>query len=163
MGCARGAQDTRDLLRADVDTFQRIVDYHAAQLSVGAIAEQDVLRTRLEGERLAIAANLAALAALHAPKGSNCRKRIGDADYGDVVLTDALDVRDATVAQVPFEKVLKKQRPSVTAARAALVEAKARARVQDVAARPNSVALLGYKTHAPARSPGWREYRPSRG
>jgi len=139
---ARGAQDTRDLLRADVDTFQRIVDYHAAQLSVGAIAEQDVLRIRLEGERLAIAANLAALAASRAR--IELQKEIGDADYGDVVLTDALDVRDATVAQVPFEKVLE-QHPSVTAARAALVEARARARVQDVAARPNIAALLGYK------------------
>ena len=53
---ARGAQDTRDLLIANADTFQRVVDYHNAQLSVGVIAEQDVLRIRLEGERLQIGA-----------------------------------------------------------------------------------------------------------
>jgi outer membrane protein, heavy metal efflux system len=58
---ARGAQDRRDLLIANANTFQRVVDYHNAQLSVGAIAEQDVLRIRLEGERLQIGARLAAL------------------------------------------------------------------------------------------------------
>ena len=139
---ARGAQDARDLLQAHVDTFQRIVDYHAAQLSVGAIAEQDVLRIRLEGERLAIAANLAALAASRAR--IELQKEIGEPEYGNVVLTDALDARDAMVAPVSFEQVLE-QHPSVTAARAALAEAKARARVQDVAARPNIAVLLGYK------------------
>src|SRR3954447_19826005 len=41
---ARGAQERRDLLASTVATFQRVVDYHAAQLQAGTIAEQDVLR-----------------------------------------------------------------------------------------------------------------------
>jgi hypothetical protein len=45
-----------------IGSFQKIVDYHAAQLSVGAIAEQDVLRVRLEAERIKISADLASLA-----------------------------------------------------------------------------------------------------
>src|SRR6266550_2418934 len=40
---ARGAQETRDLLRASTTSLRQIVDYHTAQLSVGAISEQDVL------------------------------------------------------------------------------------------------------------------------
>jgi outer membrane protein TolC len=63
---ARGAQETRDLLKASVKTFQEIADYHSARLSVGAISEQDFLRVRLEAEWLQIAANLAAIEATRA-------------------------------------------------------------------------------------------------
>ena len=51
---ARGAQENRDVLQASVANFRRIVDFHAARLSAGAIAEQDFLRVRLESERLKI-------------------------------------------------------------------------------------------------------------
>ena len=45
---ARGAQQSRDLLKATVANFQQIVDYNTARLRVGTIAEQDVLRVQLE-------------------------------------------------------------------------------------------------------------------
>ena len=61
-----GAQERRDLLQSTVTNFQRIIDYHAAQLRVGTIAEQDVLRVRLEGERIQIAAHLATIDATRA-------------------------------------------------------------------------------------------------
>src|SRR5207237_2380445 len=86
---ARGAQESRYLLKASADTFERIVEYHNAQLSVGAIAELDVLRIRLEGERVSIAANLAALAAMRAR--IQLLKAIGDPADTDVILTDSLD------------------------------------------------------------------------
>src|SRR5712671_618275 len=54
---ARGAQERRDLVQSSVTNFQRIVDFHAAQLHAGTIAERDVLRVRLEGERMQIAAD----------------------------------------------------------------------------------------------------------
>src|SRR5204862_2830471 len=63
---ARGAQERRDLLQSTVTNFQRIVDYHAAQLRVGTIAEQDVLRVRLERQRVQIAAHFAAIDATKA-------------------------------------------------------------------------------------------------
>ena len=63
---ARGAQETRDLLKASVKNFQEIVDYHSSRLSVGMISEQDFLRVRLESERLQISANLAAIEATRA-------------------------------------------------------------------------------------------------
>jgi outer membrane protein TolC len=63
---ARGAQETRDLLKASVKAFQEIVDYHSARLSVGAISEQDFLRVRLQSERLQIDTNLAAIEATRA-------------------------------------------------------------------------------------------------
>jgi outer membrane protein TolC len=45
---ARGSQEVREVLKITADNFQKIVDYHSAQLSIGAIAEQDLLRVRLE-------------------------------------------------------------------------------------------------------------------
>ncbi len=49
---ARGAQQIREILQQSVENFQGVVDYNAAQFSVGAIPEQDLLRIRLESERL---------------------------------------------------------------------------------------------------------------
>jgi outer membrane protein TolC len=63
---ARGTQAIRDLLRDTVGTFRQILQYHEAQLSVGAIAEQNVLRVRLESERLDVNANLASVRASRA-------------------------------------------------------------------------------------------------
>ncbi len=67
---ARGAEEVREVLKSTVENFQKIIDYHAAQLSAGAIAEQDLLRVRLEGERLRISANLAAIEANRARIGA---------------------------------------------------------------------------------------------
>jgi len=58
---ARGAQELREVLKATVENFQSIVDYHSAQFNVGAIPEQDLLRIRLENERPQIDASLAAM------------------------------------------------------------------------------------------------------
>ena len=139
---ARGAQDRRDLLIANANTFQRVVDYHNAQLSVGAIAEQDVLRIRLEGERLQIGARLAALDASRTRV--QLLKEIGDPADGDVVLSDPLDEPDSTAPVLPIEQVLA-QHPAVRAAQASVAEAHARSRLQDFAARPDIAALIGYK------------------
>jgi len=56
---ARGSQEIREVLETTADNFQKIVEYNSAQLSVGAIAEQDLLRVRLEWERLKILADTA--------------------------------------------------------------------------------------------------------
>jgi outer membrane protein TolC len=60
---ARGSQEIRDVLKTTVDNFQKIVDYHSTELSAGAIAEQDLLRVRLESERLKISTDLAVIEA----------------------------------------------------------------------------------------------------
>jgi cobalt-zinc-cadmium efflux system outer membrane protein len=137
---ARGAQQSREVLRNTVDTFRQIIEYHDAQLSVGAIAEQDVLRIRLEGERLQITASLAAMRAQRAQLA--LFKAMGQSDFTDVVLTEPIDTRSA--APLPVEQVLA-QRPDMTVARASLSEAEARARLQDVLARPDLSVTFGYK------------------
>ena len=138
---ARGAQQSRDLLKSTVANFQQIVDYNTARLRVGTIAEQDVLRVQLEGERLAITANLAALRASRAE--ADLLRQIGDASAVSVTLTESLDA----VGEMPpatADTVLM-QRPEMKIARASLEEARARARLQDALARPDLTLTYGYK------------------
>jgi cobalt-zinc-cadmium efflux system outer membrane protein len=137
---ARGAQEARDLMKATVATFQQLVDYHNARLSVGAIAEQDVLRVRLEGERLNITSSLAALRAARAQAA--LLKAMGQSDVTELALTEPIDAGVAAPATV--DQVLA-QRPDMKVARAAVSEAEARARLQDVLSRPDVTVTYGYK------------------
>lgn len=138
---ARGAQEIRDLLKATVDNFQSIVDYHSSRLSVGAISEQDFLRIRLEYERLKIASNLAVIQATHARV--DLQKEMGRMDFPDLVLIEPLDAsRALTIADA--QQVLT-QRVEIRAAQAELETAQAKARLEAVAARPDLSILYGYK------------------
>ena len=138
---ARGAQQSRDLLKSTVANFQQIVDYNTARLRVGTIAEQDVLRVQLEGERLAITANLAALRASRAE--ADLLRQIGDASAVSVTLTESLDAA-GEMPPATTDTVLM-QRPEMKIARASLEEARARARLQDALARPDLTLTYGYK------------------
>ena len=137
---ARGSQEVRDVLKTTVDNFQKIIDYHSAQLSVGAIAEQDLLRVRLEGERLKISANLAAIEANRTR--IELLREMGQTDFAEVVLTEPLALAPATPLGV--EQALA-QRIEIKVARAALEQSKANVRLQDVSARPDLNITYGYK------------------
>jgi len=138
---ARGSQEVRDVLKTTVDNFQKVIDYHSAQLSVGAIAEQDLLRVRLEGERLKISANLAAIEANRTR--IELLKEMGHADFAEVVLTEPL-VLDSQVMPLGVERALV-QRIEIKIARAALEQSRANVRLQDVSARPDLNITYGYK------------------
>ena len=147
---ARGAQEQRDLLQASAENFQRIVDYHAARLSVGAIPEQDLLRVRLESEQLRIAAHLASLDATAARVALLTDMGRGPAD--NVVLTEPLDAM-RTIPSLPAEQAVR-QRSDVKVGRAAVTEAQANANLQDALARPDLGVLYGYKRTLLPDSPG---------
>jgi len=138
---ARGAQEVREVLKSTVENFQKIIDYHAAQLSAGAIAEQDLLRVRLEGERLKISANLAALEANRTR--IELLKQMGQTDFAEVVLTEPLAL-DAAVTPVGIEQALG-QRFEIKVARAALEQSKSNGKLQDISARPDLNVTYGYK------------------
>jgi cobalt-zinc-cadmium efflux system outer membrane protein len=139
---ARGAQEKRDLLKATVKNFQKIMDYQSAQLSVGAISEQDLLRVQLEGERLKITANLAEIEANRARV--QLLKEMGQTDFSEVLLTEPLDANSAAIEPIEIEQVLS-QRVEMKVANAAVQEAQAKSRLQDVSARPDLTVLYGYK------------------
>ena len=138
---ARGAQEVRDVLKTTLDNFQKVIDYHAAQLSVGAIAEQDLLRVRLEGERLKIAANLAAFEANRTR--IELLKEMGQTDFVEVTLTEPL-VLTSQVMPIGVEQALI-QRIEIKVARAALEQSKANVKLQDIMARPDLNVTYGYK------------------
>jgi outer membrane protein TolC len=138
---ARGSQEIQDTLRATVESFQKIIDYHAAQLSVGAIAEQDLLRVRLEGERLKISADLAFIEVSRSRM--ELLKEMGKTDFGEVVLTEPLAPGDP-ITPDGIEQALA-QRIEIKVARAALEQARANARFQEISARPDLNLTAGYK------------------
>jgi outer membrane protein, heavy metal efflux system len=138
---ARGSQEIRDDLKTTADNFQRIVEYQSAQLSVGAIAEQDFLRVRLEGERLRISADLALIETNR--YRVELLKEMGQTDFAEVVLTEPL-APDSVFTPEGIEQALA-QRIEIKAARAALEQAMANARLQEVNARPDLNVTVGYK------------------
>jgi len=139
---ARGAQETRDLLKASVKAFQEIVDYHSSRLSVGAISEQDFLRVRLEAERLQIGANLAAIEATRARV--QLLKEMGQTDFSEVMLAEPMDATSALIAPVEIQQVLGR-RAEMRVATAAVAEAQAKAQLEEVSARPDLNLIYGYK------------------
>ncbi len=139
---ARGAQITRDLLKDTVDNFQRIIDYYSAQLSVGAIPEQDFLRIRLEGERLNISYNLAVIGAVRARV--QLQKEMGQTDFPELVLTEPLDANKDPLSTMDAQLVLA-QRVEMRVARAAVEEAQAKAKLETISARPDLNISYGYK------------------
>jgi cobalt-zinc-cadmium efflux system outer membrane protein len=139
---ARGAQEKRDLLKATVENFQKIIDYQSAQLSVGAISEQDLLRVRLEGERLKIASNLAEIDASRARV--QLLKEMGQTDFSAVLLTEPLHTNTSAIEPIDIGQVLS-QRIEMKVANAAVEEAQAKSRLQDVSARPDLTVVYGYK------------------
>jgi len=138
---ARGAQEIRRLWTTTVGNFQQTIDYHAARLSVGAIPEQDLLRVRLEGERLRVSADLAALAATRTR--IDLLRAMGRTDFEEIVLTEPLEAA-STLTPSGIEQVLAR-RVEILAARAALRQAEANAKLQEVSARPDLNLTLGYK------------------
>jgi cobalt-zinc-cadmium efflux system outer membrane protein len=138
---ARGSQEIHEVLKETADSFRKMVEYHSAQLSVGAIAEQDFLRVRLEGERLKIAADMAFIDANRSRM--ELLREMGTTEFTEVVLTEPLTL-DTEVPPTGIEQVLA-QRVEIKAARAALAQAMANARLQEVNARPDLNVTAGYK------------------
>lgn len=138
---ALGAQETYNVLKNTVANFQMVVDYHAAQLSAGAIAEQDLLRVCLELERLKISADMAVIAVNRAR--IQLLKEMGETDFPEVTLSENLAVENEA-APLRIEQVLN-QRIEIRVARAAVAQAEANVRLQEVSARPDLNATFGYK------------------
>ena len=130
---ALGSQEVHNVLQRTVENFQKIVDYHAAQLSAGAIAEQDLLRVRLEAERIKISADMAFLAANQ--RRFELLKEMGETDFPDLALTETLPLA-SDIAPIGIDEVFA-QRKELKVARAAVEQAEANARLQQVSARPD--------------------------
>ena len=138
----RGTQEIREILKATVENFQDIVDYHFAQFNAGAIPEQDLLRIRLESERLQIDANLASIEATRSRV--ELQRQMGQTDFSELVLTEPLDSNASPISPLDIQQVLG-QRVEIRVAKVALEEAQAKAKFEDLSARPDLSILYGYK------------------
>ncbi len=141
---AVGAQQVLELLRASADNMKQTVEYHEIQLREGAIAEGDVIRVRLEGDRAAIAvenaerdAELAKVALL---------REMGREDFADIRLGETLDAQPEPPA-VNVEDAIA-ARVDVRQARQSVEQARAGLRLQSSIAKPDVEVLSGYKRTA---------------
>ncbi len=139
---ALGAQKMHELLLESVQNFQKIVEYHEIRVREGAMAENDLLRVRLELGRIELAANNAALDAARAR--IELFRAMGRAEFPEVRFAEPLQAG----ADEPFpwsEQEALERRPEALLARQRVEQARANLVLQQANARPNVEALFGYK------------------
>jgi len=142
---AVGAQRQHQILLQTEQTFRQVIEYHEHRVREGAMAEADLLRVRLEGERLAIAANAAALEAERTR--IQLFREMGRTQFEPVELTEPLEA-PAVPAVVPDPLRALEARPEMQLARLAVEQARAGLRLAEAGARPDLDLLLGYKRTA---------------
>jgi outer membrane protein TolC len=138
---AAGAEKIRDLWVENGRNFQQIVEYHEIRVREGAMAEADLLKVRLEGERLAVAANSAALDAERAR--IQLFREMGQTSFPETPLGDALALEPAPPA-ADLGRALA-DRAELKLARQAIEQARVNVRLQQAMARPDLELMLGYK------------------
>lgn len=141
---AAGASRAASLLREDRAKFQNIIEYHEIRVREGAVAEADLIRVRLEGERLAIALNAAELEAERAR--IHLFREMGRMEFPEVTFNDPLEPLPEPPL-VDIEQALER-RPEVRLSMQMVDTARANLRLQQVTAKPNVDVLLGYKRTA---------------
>jgi len=142
---AAGAQAARGVLEETVKNFQQIIVYHENRLKEGAVAGADLLRVRIEGERLKIAVNGASLDAERTLV--QLGREMGSEEFPPLRLTEPLETDGAGPAAVEIAAAME-TRPETRIARQALEQARAGLRVERAQARPNVDVLFGFKRTA---------------
>ncbi len=138
---AAGASTIAALLREDRASFQGIIQYHEIRVREGAVAEADLIRVRLEGERLAIAQNAADLEAERTR--IHLFREMGRTEFPAATFADPLEPLPDTPA-VDIEQALER-RPEIKLALQIADVSRANLRFQQVTAKPNVDVLFGYK------------------
>jgi len=141
---AAAAQKIYELLQENGRYFQQIIVYHESRVREGAAPEGDLIKVRLEGERLAIAANTAGLNARRAQV--RLMREMGRSEFPEVSLTGSLN----PAAKPPAADIAQalENRPEVRVARQMAEQAKANLRLQQAVAKPDVDVTFGYKRTA---------------
>ncbi len=142
---AAGAQKIHELLVESSRTFQQVVEYHERRVQEGAMAEADLLRVRVEAERLAISANSAALDAERAR--IQLFREMGRTEFGDVRLSDSVEDTAPFEGTIDAAQALN-ERIDVKIAQQGVAQARAALRLEQAGAMPNVDLLAGYKRAA---------------
>lgn len=138
---AVGAEQILAKLRENLENLRQTIEYHEAQFREGAIAEGDVIRVRLEGDRAAVAVENAARQAQAAQIA--LWGEIGAETFPAVRLGETLEA----APQPPTVDVSAAMaaRPEVLQARQFVDVMRADLRVQESIAQPDVEILGGYK------------------
>jgi outer membrane protein TolC len=142
---AAGAQKSLLLLEDSVRSFEQTVTYHENRVREGAMAEVDLIRVRLELERLQISVNAAALEADRAR--IRLLQEMGEVEFPKVQFAEEL-ASDVDVPPLDPGKSLA-ARPEVRLAKQAVDQARAQVLRQRAAAWPDVELLGGYKRSGP--------------
>ena len=139
---AEGAQFLARLYREDSNYFRQIISYHEAQFHEGRLAEVDLLRVRLEGERVHSAEARAQLESERAML--DLEREMASPDRTGWSLTEPFETLNPPApAQQGADPVL--LRVEGQAAHQAIAVARAGLQLQKAGGRPDLEALAGYK------------------
>lgn len=141
---AASSRKLYELLRENAGTFRRIVEYHEARVREGATAEADLLRVRIENERLEIAANSARLEAERSR--IHLFREMGQSEFPPVRFSDALE----SVIPAPEPDVSRalSARTEMRLAQANVEYAQTLLRLEKAQSTPDLDVLFGYKRTA---------------
>ncbi len=142
---AAGAQKLHELLLENEKRFRQVVEYHEVRVREGAMAEVDLLRVRLEGERLELAANAAALEAARAR--ISLFREMGRPEFPKVAFSEPLEQAVAAPPAVDPARALA-GRTELKIARQQVEQVRASLGLERAAARPDLDLLAGYKRTA---------------
>jgi outer membrane protein TolC len=139
---AEGAQFLAKLYQQDDDYFHQIISYHEARFHEGKLAEVDLLRVRLEGQRVHAASARAELEAERAILA--LEREMASPDRSDWRLTESFNELDPPGAPPPGSDPML-SRVEGRSAHQAIAAARANLQLQKATGRPDLEALLGYK------------------
>jgi outer membrane protein TolC len=143
---AEATQMLRDLYAQADDYFRQTVDYHRARFKEGKLAEVDLLRVRLERERIHAAAENANLDAQRSLL--RLARELSSPANGQWTLVENFQSLEIPPDQPPSGDLVA-ARPEGRAALAALAEARANVGLQKANGRQDIQGLFGYKRNGP--------------
>jgi outer membrane protein TolC len=138
---AAGAQQTVELLKRGQQNMQQTIEYHEIQLKEGAIAEGDVIRVRLEGDRTNVALENAERDAMNTKLA--LQREMGREAFVEIRLVDNVNDQPAP-PPVDIGHALE-ARADLHQVRQAVEQARANVRLQQANAKPDVEVLGGYK------------------
>jgi cobalt-zinc-cadmium efflux system outer membrane protein len=139
---AAGAEKVHQLLAENAANFQQIVEYHEARVRLGAMAEADLLKVRLERERLEVSIRSASLDVERTRIA--LFREMGLSEYPAVKLAELPGEVTATVIDTDF-RTASENRVDLKLARQAVERARANVEVQKANAKGDVDLVVGYK------------------
>lgn len=139
---ALGASRLHALLVESAANLHRVVEYHEIRVREGAAAEADLLRVRVEAQRLNVDINHALLAAERAR--IHLFREMGQVSFPPVRFTDTVESA-LSESIAPDVAAALAQRAEIKVAQAQVAQARAHQVVQNSLATPNVDLLFGLK------------------